>query len=73
MGELKNYGSVSVSTGSFDTYKAEITKGIRINRYLFSNLSLEAKKGKGYRDREQDKRINALLGLNINFHPTNIE
>lgn len=69
MGELKNYGSVSVSTGSFDTYKAEITKGIRINRYLFSNLSLEAKKGKGYRDREQDKRINALLGLNINFHP----
>ncbi|MCI7342875.1 MAG: TonB-dependent receptor [Fusobacterium necrophorum] len=69
MGELKNYGSVSVSTGSFDTYKAEITKGIRINRYLFSNLSLEAKKGKGYRDREQDKRINALFGLNINFHP----
>lgn len=71
MGEAKNYGSINVSAGSYDTYKTEITKGIRLNKYTFVNLSLEAKKGKGYREEEKDKRVNTLLGLNVYINPKN--
>ncbi|HEY4533236.1 MAG TPA: TonB-dependent receptor plug domain-containing protein, partial [Fusobacterium sp.] len=69
MGEAKDYGSVNISAGSFDTYKAEVSKGIRINPHLFTNISVEAKKGKGYREREKEERVNVMGGLNIDINP----
>ncbi|WP_442486356.1 TonB-dependent receptor [Fusobacterium necrophorum] len=69
MGEAKDYGSVNVSAGSFDTYKVEVSKGIRISPHLFSNVSVEAKKGKGYRELEEEERVNVMGGLNIDINP----
>lgn len=70
-GEEKEYGQVGVNVASYDTYKVDFTKGMSLSNKIFSNLSIEGQKGKGYREKDEHKRVNILAGVNVNLNKRN--
>lgn len=69
--KAKDYGSVNVTGSSFYTYNINFNKGISLGEHFFTNFAIEGQQGKGYRDKDKSKKINALAGFEVKFNDRN--
>ena len=64
----KNFGDISFTMSSFDTYNTTLNKGIAFGDKLFWNIGIEAEKGKAYREKEESKKLNVLSGIDYKIN-----
>lgn len=69
--KTKDYGNVSFTASSFQTYNTAVNKGIALGEKVFLNLGVEAQTGKGYRDKEESKKLNILSGIEYKINDKN--
>ncbi len=69
--KTNNFGNLSLTASSFNTYNVTLTKGIKLGDRVFLNLGMEGQKGKGYRDKDESEKLNLLTGIEFKLNEKN--
>lgn len=69
--KTNNFGNLSLTASSFNTYNVTLTKGIKLGDRIFLNLGIEGQKGKGYRDEDESEKLNLLTGIEFKLNEKN--